>query len=224
MTIKNTNVIKWGFLASTILFLILITLPVVSSLNLDVSRDGKNVLEKYWSNKWESPLPEPLENQRTYPLSFAFETYKESLHGKARALGVKDAPICEDCHNTPKWSEILPVTDTRSPVNEENIGNTCAKCHGERTKTGKVSEGSMHVKISERSVIGEPFTPKKGLPPGVTLKEKFYFIGPIDMASLINWFFSLLTVIVLGIFVIIIFFDTFRKIGDRRGGGGGMIE
>lgn len=180
--------------------------------------------KKYWEDRWSKPFPDSPEQQRTYPLSYAFETYRDSLHGKAKQLGIEKAPTCEDCHKVAKWSEILPMTNPLSPVHEDNLGRTCAQCHGESMINARVSEGSMHVKISQRSIIGEPYTPDEGLPPGVTLREEFYFIGPIDMSSLANWFFSLLTIVVMGVFVVIVFFDTFKKVSERRrkkkGGGG----
>jgi hypothetical protein len=178
-------------------------------------------MEKIWSEMWKSPLPK---EKRTYPLYYAYETYRESVHGKARALGVKDAPTCKDCHEVAEWSKILPVTDPNSPVNEKNQGKMCAKCHGERMLTAKVTEGSMHAKIAYRSLIGEPYTPRVAFPAGRTFREKFYYVGPVDLASLTNWFFSLLTLSVMTVFITIIVFNTIRMIKDRRkmrGGRGG---
>jgi Zn finger protein HypA/HybF involved in hydrogenase expression len=205
------KVVKVGVIA-------LLLLGFVSLSNVEAQEIQQKDMEKYWSERWESPLPK---EKVTYPLSFAFETYQESVHGKARALGVERAPTCEDCHEVAEWSKILPITDPNSPVHEKNQGKTCAKCHGERMLTAKVTEGSMHAKISYRRIIGEPYTPRVAFPAGVTYRENFYYIGPVDLASLTNWFFSLLTLSVMTVFITIVFFSTFRMIRERKRGGKG---
>lgn len=171
-------------------------------------------MERDWSERWKSPLPK---EKRTYTLSLAFETYQESVHGKVRALGIENAPSCEDCHEVAEWSKILPATDPNSPVHEKNQGRTCAKCHGERMNTAKVTEGSMHVNISHRRIIGRPsYTPRVAFPAGTTFREAPYFIGRVDLASLANWFFSLLTMSVMTVFIAIITFNNFNLIKERR--------
>jgi len=52
--------------------------------------------------------------------------YRESIHGKALARGVKDAPVCTDCHGE---HTIAKPEDRTSSVNPGNVSNTCAKCH-----------------------------------------------------------------------------------------------
>lgn len=56
------------------------------------------------------------------------ERYKASVHGTAAANGVKDAPVCTDCHGE---HSILAKTQAASPVNKNNIRETCGRCHGD---------------------------------------------------------------------------------------------
>jgi cytochrome b subunit of formate dehydrogenase len=53
--------------------------------------------------------------------------YRESVHGEALARGVRDAPVCTDCHGE---HAILAHTEPASPVFAANIaGETCGRCH-----------------------------------------------------------------------------------------------
>jgi formate dehydrogenase gamma subunit len=53
--------------------------------------------------------------------------YKQGVHGLAAAKGESDVPGCIDCHGA---HDILPVTDSRSPVSPTNVSmTTCAPCH-----------------------------------------------------------------------------------------------
>ncbi|MCC6340841.1 MAG: cytochrome b/b6 domain-containing protein [Bryobacterales bacterium] len=54
--------------------------------------------------------------------------YKAGVHGAAAANGVKDAPVCTDCHGE---HSILPKNQAASPVNRSNIRETCGRCHGD---------------------------------------------------------------------------------------------
>ncbi|HKW96466.1 MAG TPA: cytochrome b/b6 domain-containing protein [Bryobacteraceae bacterium] len=53
--------------------------------------------------------------------------YQASVHGKAVAKGVPQAPVCTDCHGE---HSILPPSNALSPVNGRNIRETCGSCHG----------------------------------------------------------------------------------------------
>lgn len=55
------------------------------------------------------------------------EQYRASVHGKALASGITQAPICTDCHGE---HSILKPTNTASMVNPLHIRATCANCHG----------------------------------------------------------------------------------------------
>ncbi len=52
--------------------------------------------------------------------------YASSIHGVSHLLGASGAANCWDCHGS---HDILPVTDTASPVFKMNLPFTCAKCH-----------------------------------------------------------------------------------------------
>ncbi len=55
--------------------------------------------------------------------------YKESVHGRAAARGVREAPVCTDCHGEHRilspWEPGSPVFPTNIPV------LTCGRCHND---------------------------------------------------------------------------------------------
>lgn len=56
------------------------------------------------------------------------EQFKSSVHGKAVEKGIRQAPICTDCHGE---HNIISPRNLNSPVNAANIRETCAHCHGD---------------------------------------------------------------------------------------------
>ncbi len=62
------------------------------------------------------------------------DQYRASVHGKALARGVAEAPLCTDCHGEHK---IVKHTSESSPVNKAHIRDTCASCHGNVRLTRK---------------------------------------------------------------------------------------
>ncbi|MBI4418761.1 MAG: cytochrome b/b6 domain-containing protein [Ignavibacteriales bacterium] len=53
--------------------------------------------------------------------------FNAGVHGQAVLKGVKDAPVCTDCHGE---HNILSPTDPRSPVAPLNVsGQVCSPCH-----------------------------------------------------------------------------------------------
>ncbi len=56
------------------------------------------------------------------------EQFKSSVHGKALARGLPDAPLCTDCHGE---HSILAPKNPASPVASLHIRETCASCHGD---------------------------------------------------------------------------------------------
>jgi cytochrome b subunit of formate dehydrogenase len=54
--------------------------------------------------------------------------FKASVHGKAYERGIKDAPLCMDCHGE---HSILPHKDQASSVSAAHVSQTCARCHGD---------------------------------------------------------------------------------------------
>ena len=55
------------------------------------------------------------------------QQFVASVHGKALAKGVPEAPLCNDCHGE---HGLLRRQDTESPVNAAHIRQTCGNCHG----------------------------------------------------------------------------------------------
>jgi cytochrome b subunit of formate dehydrogenase len=55
------------------------------------------------------------------------QTYTRSIHGKAVASGIRDAPVCTDCHGE---HTIQAVREATSKVAPSHIPETCAQCHG----------------------------------------------------------------------------------------------
>lgn len=76
--------------------------------------------------------------------------FNESTHGMLVAKNDPNAPNCKDCHGD---HDILPRTDTESPIFARNIPELCAKCHREGQKAalrykGKEHEIIAHYKMS----------------------------------------------------------------------------
>lgn len=51
-----------------------------------------------------------------------------SVHGKAVAAGLRDAPVCSDCHG---GHRVLKAKDPRSSVFPGSVPDTCGHCHGD---------------------------------------------------------------------------------------------
>ncbi|MBI2358131.1 MAG: cytochrome c3 family protein, partial [Deltaproteobacteria bacterium] len=58
----------------------------------------------------------------------AFEVYAQSVHGRAKAKGDRDAATCSDCHGS---HDVLPKGHLESRVNPLNLPRTCGGCHGD---------------------------------------------------------------------------------------------
>lgn len=56
------------------------------------------------------------------------DQFKRSVHGQALAKGIHEAPLCTDCHGE---HSIAKHTSAASPVNPNNIRETCGGCHGD---------------------------------------------------------------------------------------------
>lgn len=54
------------------------------------------------------------------------DSYMETYHGKAYALGYNKAARCSDCHGAHK---ILNISNPESKVGKKNLLNTCQQCH-----------------------------------------------------------------------------------------------
>ena len=60
--------------------------------------------------------------------SAPFNSYQQSVHGKAVNGGSEYAAVCTDCHGA---HEILTGTDPKSPIAKFNVPATCGKCHSD---------------------------------------------------------------------------------------------
>lgn len=54
--------------------------------------------------------------------------FNESVHGKAVAANLKDAPVCTDCHG---GHRVLKAKDPSSTVFAASVPDTCGHCHGD---------------------------------------------------------------------------------------------
>ena len=63
-----------------------------------------------------------------------FNTYKMSLHAKALFAGVKDSPVCTDCHGE---HTIQSHTEPTSSIYPSSIVKTCTHCHDSEKITTK---------------------------------------------------------------------------------------
>jgi len=54
------------------------------------------------------------------------ETYRDTYHGQVTQLGYTRIATCASCHGA---HEVLPASDPRSMVSQENIVTTCRNCH-----------------------------------------------------------------------------------------------
>lgn len=55
-----------------------------------------------------------------------YKTYTMSIHAKGMLAGIKDAPVCTDCHGE---HSILSPQDPHSSVHPSSIVKTCSHCH-----------------------------------------------------------------------------------------------
>jgi cytochrome b subunit of formate dehydrogenase len=80
------------------------------------------------------------------------KTYEASVHGKAVAKGIAEAPVCTDCHGE---HAILGPADKGSPVFASNVPRmTCGRCHGDLRVTQKFGMKANAVSAFEDSFHG----------------------------------------------------------------------
>ena len=78
--------------------------------------------------------------------------YRDGVHGEASARGVRDAPVCTDCHGE---HAIFARTDPASPVFAANIPReTCGRCHGSIRLSAKYGLGVAQVATFRDSFHG----------------------------------------------------------------------
>lgn len=59
------------------------------------------------------------------------EEYKKSIHGRALAAGIKDAPTCYDCHGEHDITGPLAAGSNINP--RKLVTDTCTRCHDDET-------------------------------------------------------------------------------------------
>jgi cytochrome b subunit of formate dehydrogenase len=84
----------------------------------DLHRSTNPLSKLYWQNI-PATCGKCHENVR--------QTYARSVHGKAVAAGLRDAPVCTDCHGE---HTIEAVKAASSKVSPSHIPETCGQCHG----------------------------------------------------------------------------------------------
>ncbi len=77
-----------------------------------------------------------LLSQRYGMKNMNVKSYQDSYHGLVNSKGGDRAAMCVDCHTVHK---ILPKSHPESSTNENNILNTCKKCHPKAGQTFAIS-------------------------------------------------------------------------------------
>jgi len=73
------------------------------------------------------------------------ETYRDSYHGVANKHGDLDVATCASCHGAHK---VLPSSDPASATNQNNLPDTCGKCHP--GANANFAEGKIHIVVSKQ--------------------------------------------------------------------------
>lgn len=80
------------------------------------------------------------------------KAFAASVHGQAAARGVREAPVCTDCHGEHR---ILAPSEPGSPVFASNVPKlTCGRCHGDLRITEKFGMPANSVSAFEDSYHG----------------------------------------------------------------------
>ncbi|MCL4837367.1 MAG: cytochrome b/b6 domain-containing protein [Thermoanaerobaculia bacterium] len=78
--------------------------------------------------------------------------FGESVHGVAAAKGVRESPVCTDCHGEHR---IIGPGDAGSPVSASNVPTmTCGRCHGDLRVTERFGLDSRVVSSFQDSFHG----------------------------------------------------------------------
>jgi formate dehydrogenase gamma subunit len=81
-----------------------------------------------------------------------FSQYAGSIHGRAVAAGVMDAPTCTSCHGE---HDILAVSDPNSPVYVTKVSQvTCSRCHADTRLARRFNLPAGQVSSYESSYHG----------------------------------------------------------------------
>ena len=81
-----------------------------------------------------------------------YQAYTESIHGTAVADGVRDAPVCTDCHGE---HEVKSVENPESPVNPLKVSSeTCERCHASKVLTQRYGLSTSNAATYNKSYHG----------------------------------------------------------------------
>jgi len=86
-------------------------------------------------------------SRHTIPIAHPVESYRQSVHGRAVALGNEKAADCSSCHGS---HNIYPARDAHSRVNHWKVPATCAQCHTEIARQFNESVHGEAVKAGVR--------------------------------------------------------------------------
>ena len=79
------------------------------------------------------------------------EAYQTSVHGKALAADIAEAPVCTDCHGE---HSILRAKSKGSSVAPSAVSETCGRCHGDLRLTRRFGLPSDRITTFENSFHG----------------------------------------------------------------------
>ncbi|TBR21334.1 DUF4405 domain-containing protein [bacterium] len=88
------------------------------------------------------------------------EQYRQSVHGKALAGGMKEAPTCTDCHGE---HTVRSPSDPTSSVSSGAVTNTCSNCHASEKLIGQFKLPPGQVRSFRASYHGLAAQNGKGL-------------------------------------------------------------
>lgn len=99
-------------------------------------KDGPVCTSCHEAHAVQLPTSAPMRRQLSSECgnchSRRFQSFEDSFHGQASALGSTSAATCTSCHTA---HHNLPPSDPRSSVNPRNLRATCARCHAGEVNT-----------------------------------------------------------------------------------------
>jgi cytochrome b subunit of formate dehydrogenase len=78
------------------------------------------------------------------------ETFRDSFHGKATALGWSSVAMCSDCH-TPHQN--LPASNPASSIHPDNLKATCGSCHPKEVEAAGFMTFDPHVNPHDEATL-----------------------------------------------------------------------
>ncbi|MGQ9618576.1 MAG: cytochrome c3 family protein [Candidatus Aminicenantia bacterium] len=79
------------------------------------------------------------------------QDFIEGVHGKDFLKGIKDVPVCTDCHGE---HDIYPKDQTRSNVYHTKVPQVCGKCHADKVLARKYGFSTFRVSTYQKSFHG----------------------------------------------------------------------